>query len=413
MKKKKILIIGSTEKIGGAARISWEIAEKLRSEDYWVRHMVGYKTSNSKYVYQFKQPQILQMLDKIIKLNTVSLFRHFRSYVFANDMCFGVTNELFQHPWYKKADIVHLHNKHGNFIKFSLLSKISQEKKLVWTMHDMWGITSHCVYTDSANDIHHDPLDCKLSSQFPVLWNNKKRLWRDKCNVYSKSKLFIVSPSKWLHRKIKQTVLKKQSLRVVHNGINTNKFIPLNKIKTRKELGLPINRKIVLFIAHGGKKDKRKGWSQSLGMINQMNSRVLFLNIGGRSKDSDKDSNNIKFIPFIKNQSVLNKYYSAADILLFTSQAENCPLVVLEALSSGLPVLSFPVGGVSEIIEHKKNGYLSRINDRIDLQKGANYLLNMKSKEVGLMRKNNRKKALKYFSIEKMVDSYKKIYEQI
>ena len=176
MKKKKILIIGATEKIGGAAGVSWDIAEKLREEGYWVRHMVGYKGGNSKYVYQFKQPKMLQMLDSITRINVVSFFRQLRSYVFANDMCFGAADELLQHPWYKKADIIHLHNKHGNFIRFSLLSRISQEKKLIWTMHDMWGITSHCVYTKSANDIDHDPLDCELNSQFPILWNNKKKI---------------------------------------------------------------------------------------------------------------------------------------------------------------------------------------------------------------------------------------------
>ena len=415
MKKKKILTIGSTERTGGAAGVSWDIAEKLRSEDYWVRHMVGYKTSNNKYVYQFKQPKILQTLDKITKINVVSFFRELRSYIFANDIDFGVTNELLQHPWYKEADVIHLHNLHGDFLNLKTLIEVSKNKSVIWTLHDMWPFTGHCTHSFSCNRWQKGCGSCpNLKTYRPQAWDNTANIFNKKKIIYQKSKLNIVAPSQWLYKKLNKSIFKNQSKHLIYNGIDTHIFKIVSAKKAKQKLKLPINKKTILFVAHGGKSNVFKGgeYLDFLVKMYKSNPDILFVCIGEERKNLPQETN-IIYLPHIKDQKKLSLYFSAADIFLFTSQAENCPLVVLEALSAGVPILSFPIGGIPEIIEHKKNGYLSKINDKTDLQKGVNYLLNMKDEEVDLMKKNNRKKALKYFSTEKMVDSYKKIYEQI
>src|SRR5437868_2451712 len=56
-------------------------------------------------------------------------------------------SKLKRHRAYKEADIIHLHNIHGGFFDISAFAKIAREKKIVWTLHDMWFLTGGEAYT--------------------------------------------------------------------------------------------------------------------------------------------------------------------------------------------------------------------------------------------------------------------------
>ncbi|MBT4651924.1 MAG: glycosyltransferase [Candidatus Pacebacteria bacterium] len=415
MKKRKILVIGTTEKMGGAAGVSWKIAENLRQEDFWIRHMVGYKKDLSNYVYQFKQPKIIQKIDSYTRFNVVSHVRLLRSYILANDISFGVTDELLQHPWYKQANIIHFHNLHGSFFNLKKLEDISRDKSVVWTLHDMWSFTGHCTHSYSCDRWKKGCGNCpNLKISKPVAWDNTASILKMKEEIYQNSKLNIVVPSQWLYKKLDNSILSNQPRHLIHNGVNTNIFTSVKSRNAKEQLQLPINKKIILFVAHGGKSNTFKGgkYLDILTKAYKSNSEIFFVCIGAKRKKTLQE-NNIIYLPYIKKSKNLSLYFSASDLFLFTSQAENFPLVLLEALSGGIPILCFGVGGVPEIIEHKVNGYISKRNNETDLLKGANYLLNMKQERLLSMRKNNRKKAIKHFSVEKMVNLYKKLYEQI
>ena len=407
--KPKILMIGTTDCVGGAARLSWNLSKELIKRGYSVKFLVGYKKSNKNNVYELKKPKLLKILDRATKLNITGIIRHAKSYIFANNLKFGSDKEMLSHPWYKNADIIHFHNTHGNYINLKILPRISKEKKLVWTFHDMWPITSHCAYTTKANSSKHNPLDCKLNSYPPILWDNRFRLWNKKKQFYKNSKFTIITPSNWLANKAKQTILKKNQIETISNGVDTNTFKPINKTKARKKLDFPINKKIILFVAQGGKLDSRKGWTYAMNAFNGLETKdKLLLCIGGGSKD--KSNHLIKYIPYINNRKELNLYYNAADTLIFTSLSENCPLVILEALSTGLSVVSFKVGGIPELIKHKKNGYIAKIKSEKNLLKGLKWVL---SNDLTEFKKINRKKAISQFSIENMGNKYINLYEKI
>ncbi|MFC1653797.1 glycosyltransferase [Patescibacteria group bacterium] len=385
----KILMIGTSDITGGAAKLSWDLGENLRKSGVWVRHIVGYKDSDSPHAHQLKV-----FLHKNISKN----LRHLRSYVLANDQNFGLDEEIINHPWYVEADIIHIHNIHGNFISLEALQKISIEKKVVWTLHDMWPITSHCAYTKSSEDDNHNPVDCNLKSYPPILWDNKKNLWSNKLQKIENSNINFVSPSKWLQKKFLQT-MKNNTVIHISNGVDTNIFKKTNKARNRKVLNLPKDKKIALFISQGGKKNSRKGWNYVEGLSNKHKDTV-FLTIGGKE---DKTSENLVFRSNIKDMGKLASYYSAADVFLFPSLADNCPLTVLEAKSTGTPILAFDVGGVGELIEHKRDGYLAKYKNKKDLEKGFSYLLNKKPS------KNNGKK----HSVELMTEKYQKLYSEL
>ena len=140
---------------------------------------------------------------------------------------------------------------------------------------------------------------------------------------------------------------------------------------------------------------------------------MVFLCIGGIVGDKVVRKDNIIYIPFISDKEKLSYYYSSADVLLFTSLAENFPLVTLEALASGLPVVSFDVGGVKEQVEHKINGYIAKYKNQKDLDRGLKYILDLDKNGVQKMMARNREKAQTKYSIKKMSGNYIDLYENI
>ncbi|HEY0810619.1 MAG TPA: glycosyltransferase, partial [Longimicrobiales bacterium] len=67
----------------------------------------------------------------------------------------------------------------------------------------------------------------------------------------------------------------------------------------------------------------------------------------------------VSFAGFIQDEALLRRYFSAADAVVLPSPAENSPLVIIEALACGTPVVAFPVGGIPELVDDT-NGVLAQ-----------------------------------------------------
>ena len=106
------------------------------------------------------------------------------------------------------------------------------------------------------------------------------------------------------------------------------------------------------------------------------------------------------------------KYFSAADIFIYPSIADICPLTLLEAQSCGLPIVAFKTGGVPEILPHLECGYISQYKNQDDFIKGVELLLTDKTfREKASL--NARKNIEKNYTLNTMTKNYIKIYEEI
>src|SRR4030042_2469034 len=202
--KKKVLIIGTADNTGGAARVGWEIGRNAGKHGFDVKFIVGYKKSNAPNVYELKKAPFLVSVESKTGYNLVSLFRFGRAFVFADDIDFGSSDEILNHPWYKESDIVQCHNLHGNFFKLETLSKIATEKPTIWTLHDGWALTAHCAYCfDCKNYNNGKHFTLGLKRYGAMLWDNSDYLWNRKKEIYQNSpKLHLVVPSLWLANRV-------------------------------------------------------------------------------------------------------------------------------------------------------------------------------------------------------------------
>jgi glycosyltransferase involved in cell wall biosynthesis len=278
----------------------------------------------------------------------------------------------------------------------------------------MWSITPFCAH--SYDGILKDGFyQCSsLRSYPPILWHNEKYLMKRKREVYNKSSFDLVVPSKWLKGKVKKSVLKDKDCYLIYNGIDQNIFKTDLNFNYKEELGLDQNKKIILFLSEGGKNNPAKGWSYVESVIKNFKDRndLLFICIGGYETGYDKKYKNLLYIPRINNKRKLAFYFSASDIFLYPTLAETFGLVVAEAMSCGVPVVTFKTGGVPELIRHLKNGYVAKYKDLNDLINGVNYILNLDKDKILEIKKKSIKDVINYFTVDKMVNQYIDLYKE-
>jgi N-acetyl-alpha-D-glucosaminyl L-malate synthase BshA len=100
------------------------------------------------------------------------------------------------------------------------------------------------------------------------------------------------------------------------------------------------------------------------------------------------------------------------DTLVLCSETESAPLTVLEAMSSGLPVVATNVGGVPEIVDHGRNGYLVPLKHPEDIAERL-LELNADKKKMRRMGENARETVMERFSTDKVVGRYLEVYEKV
>jgi glycosyltransferase involved in cell wall biosynthesis len=278
----------------------------------------------------------------------------------------------------------------------------------------MWAFTGGCHYDEWCNKYKNNCGKCKvLNSKFD--YDLSRSVWNRKNRVFSKTEnITIVGLSNWLAECAKNSsLLKKKTVVNLPNPIDTNKYKPIDKSVARELLNLPQNKKIILFGAMSATSDKRKGYSQLIDAVNKIEEEnielVVFGNSGSKIKEDFKYK--INFVGKLKDDISLQILYSAADVMIVPSLQENLSNVILESLSCAIPVVAFDIGGNSDMIEHKNNGYLAKPFDTYDLAKGIEWILN--SENYSFLCENARNKAINEFDSKIVANRYIDLYKKI
>lgn len=410
-----ILQINTIDTRGGASKVGYTLKRLFETEGHTTSLFVKIKYSKDKNVFIAKWPNPLsRLLKKITGKDVGSFLANKIRPLLANDIDYFGSDQILKTKEFRDADIIHCHNLHGNYFKLSTLVKMSKLKPIVWTLHDMWAVTPHCAHAfdGKARDGF---FECpNLDIYQKMSWHNESYLCAKKKKIYASSNFTLVTPCLWLKEKVAQSVLRNKPLKVIYNGIDSAVFKNADKKIARENLGLPQDKKIILFVSPVGS-NPQKGWEYVEAAMEQYKNRmdVLFLCVGTGEKTPDQEKRPYISVGFIDDENKLAEYYTAADVFLFTSKVETFPLVVLEAMSCGLPVVSFNVGGVKEAVIHKETGYIAEYLKGSDLINGIDYVLSRSEAEYEKMSQLARDRVLKNFTESLMAKNYLNLYREL
>ena len=314
-------------------------------------------------------------------------------------------------------DIVHLNWISLGFVPIHEIAKIRYP--IVWTLHDSWAFTGGCHLPSSCKNYE------KKCGYCPILGSNKpldlsRHTWNRKYKYWKNLNMTIITPSKWLYRCVKNSSLFSNSnIKIIPSGIvDTNVFKPVDKKIARKILKLTAGKKYILFGAVNFTRDKNKGFDYLNSAVRRLADQGLAkdteLLIFGSSKPFKSPSAGIKthYLGVLHDDFTIALFYSAADVLCIPSIQETFPMTAVEALSCGTPVVAFNSTGITDIVDHMKNGYLAEPFKAADLANGINWILESK-RRYNKLSKNTREKVIKKYRIEVVARKFKELYKDL
>ncbi len=232
-------------------------------------------------------------------------------------------------------------------------------KTLVCTVHSTWKGEAQAIRGEPYSRLN-------ANEKFMVSFNWFLRIFEEKMLERANK---IIAVSHFTKRELLEYYkIPEEKIRVIHNGVDPNKFQPAkDKRKIKEELGFNPND---LAIVSVGRLYARKGLFtliESMPAVVKRFKNARFIISGKGQSDEMRKliayaekigvKDNIIFTGYYPDKK-LPKLYQAADVFAFSTFYEHHPFAVLEALSTGLPVVTTSVGGIPETIESGKNGFL-------------------------------------------------------
>jgi D-inositol-3-phosphate glycosyltransferase len=315
--------------MGGIEKVSYEQSKRLTKAGYQISVLTSKMKGRNEYpakgirVFHYSTINLAERIGVPYPILSIDAYKKFTKVI-------------------RKCDLVHAHGH--VYMSSYLAGKVARKHKkpFILTQHNTF-----IDYQSWLNTIEH-----------------LNDLTIGKAVLKDADRIIVVS--KKTRDYVRRLGANKAKTSVIYNGVDVNYFHPANKGESRKKLGLPDNRQIILSVRRLVYKNGVDTLIESVASVVRNHPDTLFVVAGkgpsrklieGRIKELGIEDN-IKLTGFVPDK-LLPIYYDAADYFILPSASgEGLPLVLLEAMACGLPVIATKVGGTPEIIQHMNNGIL-------------------------------------------------------
>lgn len=346
--KFKTLQVGNTDLIGSRFN-GQELQIDLNLRGYDSHHLVWKKQGQNVSTQELNFP----LRDAITSsISTMERKLSVQSLLYPSGLA------LEQNKHFKASDIVHYHLIHTGWFSLFSLPGLTKKKPSVFTLHDPWAATGHCVY---PRQCERWKIGCGSCPDLDVLWSMKKDntnlMWQIKDHVYKNSKLDVVVASKFMRDfALQSPLLSRFNLHLVPFGIDIDKFKPVNSTEIRRKLGIYPGNTVICLRATTS---PFKGFDYVLEALEKLTTtrpltiltfeaKELFSKYLGKHQLID--------LGWVENQADIIDAYQSADLFLMPSTAEAFGVMAIEAMACAKPTIVFDGTSLPEVIFAPQGG---------------------------------------------------------
>jgi len=397
----KILHINTLDDRGGAAQFAMDFVEKSGLD---CSMLVKIKNGNSAKVTEFPKNTLDKTLFFLDNYFFKPLFTSNVKELLSITEKFNDTyRKLTKTKAYQEADIIHLHNIHGGYFNLDALINIAKEKKIVYTLHEMWAFTGGEAYTFEDENYKIGVGKTPYGKYYPpksTFIDNRQYYLERKKVIYEQiaDNITFVPNSYWLENCIRESYVKNSRMKIktIRNCIDTKLFYNKEERTWQKP-------RLLIFNSN----DPFKGMELFGEVLPNLTPNFDIYVVGDHLESDSK----MVHVPMIDDRKELANLYNSVDILVFPSKAEAFGLIPCEAKACGVCVIGSDIGGINEQL-HDGTGVLFSLKDKNELAEKINYYTaNLdEAREIG---RKGEESVQRDYDVVSMYDAYSQLYQDI
>jgi glycosyltransferase involved in cell wall biosynthesis len=370
----RIAIVSKADRYGGgASRVAEDLCLLLGSKGHTAHHYVSSATELKPYMRAIYGGRRLR---KLVHLgHNVTQRLGFQEIIPWEYFVLRLTHGLMDY------DLVHFHDL-SSAISPLTVGLIAKRLPTVWTFHDYAAFTGGCIFPMDCRRFQTGCGDCPQMDLWPLNRSNgidfTRRMLKIKHKIFRDSSIHVIAPCEWMANTARSSGIQFKRITVIPYGIDTSVCLPLEKAKVRQLLDLVTQKPIVLLSA-GDITDKRKGLIYSVQALKKLQREIdpFVLIVGKIADDIRRVFGDIEVFDtgYLRDDSKKLQYFAAADVFLFCPIDDNMPLTILETMATATPMVGFATGGIPEVVQHLRTGYLGRQGDINELVSGMQLAL--------------------------------------
>jgi glycosyltransferase involved in cell wall biosynthesis len=393
------------------------ITPLLQEHDIQSQHLVWIKDTNNPDVLNFNRQGGNRWLRRIYNLGN----RLINLAITQIERIASLQSVLYPYAWqiinmqaFREADVLHLHIIHSGFMSFSALPKLTALKPTVWTLHDPWAMTGHCIH----------PLDCErwkagcgqcpaLKAPMPLLFDTTRWLFNYKLKAYKKSKFAVIVASQWMRNMVEKSPLM-DGVQIHHIpfGLDLYYWNSAAAPNAKARFGISANTLVICFRAAD---NAFKGLPYIIQVLERISSKQPICLITMEKKgllQQFQDKFQLVELGWTNDEQRIRDAFVSTDIFLMPSIAEAFGMMAVEAMACGKPVISFEGTSLPEVTFAPDVGVSVPMKDTEALYQALQRLIDnpTEREERG---KKARLMAEQHYSDELQAQRLAKVYEKV
>jgi len=335
-----------------------------------------------------------------------------------HNVLLNLGRSLIQSTLFKSADVVHLQLLHAKqFISLLNLPEIARKRPVVWTIHDPWLTTGHCIH----------PLDCKrwldgcgscpdLATPVPMKFDATALNWKIKYKVMHRANIHLIAASEWMASCFHSSpILHHLPFSVIPFGVDTRIFRPIDKSVARAHFNIPSDAHVIAFRWAPYFKIKGSEYiKRALELLQLKRDTYVILMDAPHSYGMPELQGKYQFVDlgWLEDRETTAMALNAADVFLMPSLAESFGLMAVESMACGTPVIVFEDTALEGVIKAPQGGIAVPYKDAEALSASIENILENKHFRTDLAA-SALKVVQDHYTVERYALSHLALYESV